>query len=144
MNIEPNLNLDELCEILKECSLPVSDLKTNENCVFFSGRDARSIDSCVGVELFKNIALLRSLAVLPRNQGKGKGRALVHYAENYCQLKGVQSVYLLTTTASSYFTSLGYGTVSRDLVPNEIKESTQYSSVCPSSAIIMFKNLVHG
>ena len=144
MNIKQIENVRDISGLLQVCSLPVSDLKNNESCVFFGGYDGKNLDSCVGLEIFGNVALLRSLAVSPSNQRKGKGRVLVAYAEDFCKSKGVQFVYLLTSTASSYFSSLGYIAVSRDVVPDAIKSTTQYSSVCPGSATIMFSNLAQG
>lgn len=144
MNIKQIVNIRDISGLLQTCSLPVSDLKINENCVFFGGYEGTILDSCVGLEIFDSVALLRSLAISPSHQRKGKGRFLVAHAEGFCKSKGVGFVYLLTSTASSYFSSLGYVAVSRDVVPDAIKSSTQYSSVCPGSATIMFTNLAQG
>ena len=72
------------------------------------------------------------------------GRVLVEHAERFCMSMGVKSVYLLTSSASSYFATLGYKPVARNIVPDVIKATTQYSSVCPDSATIMYINVPHG
>lgn len=144
MKIEIVKNPGDIVELLEECSLPVSDLKIDQSSYFFGGYDGEILNSCVGVELLDGVALLRSLAVLPSSQGKGSGSNLVMHIENFCKSKGVRSVYLLTTTASSFFALLGYIPISRDSVPDSIKGSTQYSSVCPASATIMYKKLADG
>jgi N-acetylglutamate synthase-like GNAT family acetyltransferase len=141
MNIKQIGNIRDISGLLQVCLLPVSDLKINENCVFFGGYEGTRLDSCVGLEMFGNVTLLRSLAVSPSSQRKGKGGVLIAYAEDFCKSKGIQFAYLLTSTAISYFSSFGYIIISRDVVPDVIKSCTQYSSVCPGSATIMLKDL---
>lgn len=121
MNIEKLESAGDIVELLQECSLPVSDLKTDQRHVFFGGFDGGILKSCVGVELFDAMALLRSLAVRPSQRKKGMGAALVSHVETFCKSRGVQAIYLMTTTASPYFARLGYAPVSRESVPASIK-----------------------
>ena len=144
MSIVQITRIQDVIELLKECSLPTSDLKGGDDCFFFGIYDSNRLISCVGLEIFGDVALLRSLAVSSLAQGKGKGRVLVEYAERFCISMGVNSVYLLTTTAISYFATIGYKSVTRNIIPEAIKASTQYSSVCPDSATIMCIKIPHG
>ncbi len=50
-------------------------------------------------------------------------------------------LYLLTTTAKDFFNKEGYIVVNRDEVPEPIKNSSEFSSVCPSTAIVMKKEI---
>lgn len=144
MNIVQINRIEDVIKLLKECSLPISDLKVGDDCFFYGIYDGSRLISCIGVELFGDVALLRSLAVSSSEQRKGKGRVLVEYVECFCKSMGVKSIYLLTSTASLYFSTLGYKPVARSIVPDVIKASTQYSSVCPDSATIMRINVPHG
>jgi N-acetylglutamate synthase-like GNAT family acetyltransferase len=57
------------------------------------------------------------------------------------RLQGVKELYLITTTADGYFEKQGYERVSRENVPVEIAQSQQFSSICPSSAVVMKKGI---
>ena len=52
-----------------------------------------------GLELFGDVALLRSLVVSSETRSSGMGTALVRHAESYALSQGVRTLYLLTTTA---------------------------------------------
>ena len=50
-------------------------------------------------------------------------------------------MFLLTTTAESYFGKRGYSTTSREAVPEAIRNTKEFASVCPSSAVVMVKHM---
>ena len=50
-------------------------------------------------------------------------------------------MYMFTETAPQYFERKGYEKISRDSVPKSIHASSEFSSVCPVSAIVMKKSL---
>ncbi len=141
MKIKQLTILTEARRLLQTCTLPSSDLKINSCCLFFGLYDKDALTACIGVELYGSLALLRSLAVLPESRGKENGIALVNHIEALCKTKDIQEIYLLTTTAALFFKPLGYTSIPRDLVPEAIMNSSQYSSVCPDSATIMVKKL---
>lgn len=141
MNIVHIADITALTTLLSECSLPVSDLKLNEHCQFFGSYGGAHLEACVGVELLASAALLRSLAVAPSKRNSGYGALLVTHAEAFIRSKHIQSIYLLTTTASDYFTLMGYSLCSRDDVPAAIKATSQYSLVCPDSATVLCKQI---
>jgi amino-acid N-acetyltransferase len=84
---------------------------------------------------------LRSLAVAETYRSKGIGGKLVEYIEKFAKQNAVKELILLTTTASGYFSKKAYRTIERNNVPEEIKKSSEFSSTCPSSAVIMKKVL---
>jgi N-acetylglutamate synthase-like GNAT family acetyltransferase len=47
------------------------------------------------------------------------------------------AVYLLTTTAESYFPRFGFVTVPRAAVPEGVRTSIEFRSACPSTATAM-------
>lgn len=92
----------------------------------------------VGIETCcRRYALLRSTAVSPDYRKHGIGRRLVERAIADAEAKGFSALYLLTTTAEAYFPSFGFTRVSRDAVPDEVKATEQFTSVCCSSAAVM-------
>lgn len=84
-------------------------------------------------------ALLRSVAVAPSWQTRGLGRALVTHAIAEAEGRGVEALYLLTTTAEHYFPTFGFTVVTRDDVPDDVREAREYCSVCPSSVTVMVR-----
>jgi amino-acid N-acetyltransferase len=47
------------------------------------------------------------------------------------------NVYLLTTTAASYFSRFGFSVVGRDGLPDSIRQSTEFAEACPATAVAM-------
>jgi amino-acid N-acetyltransferase len=74
-------------------------------------------------------------------QKKGIGKFIVGELEKVARQSGVNCLYLLTTTAGGFFTKQGYGAIDREAVPIEIKNTTEFSSTCPSTAEVMIKFL---
>jgi len=95
----------------------------------------------VGLELLGATALLRSLAVDAGARGAGSGTALVEAAEGHAIREGVETVYLLTTTADRFFERLGYVRVAREKAPPEIRRSREFSELCSEAAVLMMKDL---
>jgi amino-acid N-acetyltransferase len=100
-------------------------------------KDGGQIVGCVALEVHADGALLRSLAVDDSHRGKGLGRRLIASALEVAGSLGVPAVYLLTTTAESYFPRFGFATVSRDVVPAAVRTSIEFRSACPSTATAM-------
>jgi amino-acid N-acetyltransferase len=50
-------------------------------------------------------------------------------------------VYLLTTTAESYFPKFGFVQTTREVVPTAVQQSVEFRSACPASAVVMRKTL---
>ena len=94
----------------------------------------------VGLELYGEVALLRSLAVASSRRGTGVGSGLVAHAERHARDQGVQSLYLLTTTAEQFFLRRGYARIPRDEAPTAIKGTKEFSGICPVSSAFSWSN----
>jgi amino-acid N-acetyltransferase len=90
-----------------------------------------------GLEVRGCDALLRSVAVDPAWRSHGVGRALVTRLIADAESRGLHALYLLTTTAERYFPSFGFQPVTRDEVPAAVRETSEFRSVCPASAVVM-------
>ena len=108
---------------------------------FFVAQDAGAVVGVAGLEPCGENALLRSVAVANSWRGRGLGRALVQRALADASGRGFSALYLLTTTAESYFPSFGFSTIARDEVPEDIKATREYCGVCPASATVMMRSL---
>jgi amino-acid N-acetyltransferase len=139
--IRPRPVLTAAKSLLDAVQLPTADL-TEAHCDhFFYWGTADAPSGLVGLELFGEVALLRSLAVSPGARSSGMGTALVQYAENNARTQGVRTMYLLTTTAEGFFLRLGYVRAPRDAAPAAIRATREFSGMCPASAAFLSKQL---
>jgi N-acetylglutamate synthase-like GNAT family acetyltransferase len=87
-------------------------------------------------------ALLRSVAVKDSWRGRGLGRALVTNAIAVAEQRGAKALYLLTTTADTYFPSFGFRQTTREAVPDDVKATKEFKEACPASATVMVREQV--
>lgn len=125
--------------LLSANGLPVSDLQDGTRVILFGYMAERRLCGVVGLEICGQVALLRSLAVSTNERGSGLGPALVSYAERYAARRGIETIYLLTTTAATFFERHGYSHASRKDAPAAIAGTSQFSGLCPSSSAFMVK-----
>ncbi len=142
MLIKPIQVSAEVESLLSAAGLPVSDVHDADKITFFGLHDNGKLIAVIGVEQYTTVALLRSLAVNRSARQSGCGSRLVSELEVWCAERGVEEIYLLTTDASDYFTRAGYSEVCRDLAPRSIADTSQFSSLCPTTATVMVKALV--
>lgn len=90
-----------------------------------------------GLEVCRENALLRSVAVRPEWRSHGVGRALVTRVISEAESRGIRALYLLTTTADRYFPTFGFRTITRDEVPADVRETAEFRDACPASATVM-------
>jgi amino-acid N-acetyltransferase len=128
-------------ELLRASALPAEDLAGEPATRFYVSRSGDELVGVVGLELYGEAALLRSLAVARSVRGQGLGAALVRYAEEAASTQNARALYLLTMSAERFFIRLGYRNQDRRLAPESIASTQQFSALCPSSAAFMMKEL---
>jgi amino-acid N-acetyltransferase len=128
--------------LLVEAGLPTADITAEQLQDFFFCSSGPGLEGLVGLELYGEVALLRSLAVATRRRGSGLGSRLVEHAEHYARDRGVKSLYLLTTTAEAFFLSRGYTRVPRERAPEAIRNTKEFGEICPLSSAFMVKQLL--
>jgi amino-acid N-acetyltransferase len=141
MVIRAHPPLSAAAALLGAAQLPVADL-THEHCrsFFYTGSpDAPA--GLVGLELYGEVALLRSLVVSAPARGSGLGSALLGHAESHAKSMGVKTLYLLTTTAEDFFASRGYSRTARVAAPPTISTTREFAGICPASSSFMSKLL---
>jgi amino-acid N-acetyltransferase len=142
MDIFEKPNLSAVKQLLSESGLPIEDITAQHLQHFFGCGSGPGFEGVVGLELFGEVALLRSLAVASSRRGTGVGSGLVAHAERHAREQGVQSLYLLTTTAEQFFLRRGYARIPRDEAPTAIETTSEFSGICPVSSAFMVKYLV--
>ena len=96
---------------------------------FWVARTGERIVGTVGLEVYDDMALLRSLAVTPACQRTGLGRALTETALAYLTTRQFRAVYLLTTTAEAFFARHDFCFVERDAVPASVQQSVEFQGI---------------
>jgi amino-acid N-acetyltransferase len=133
-------DLPEILALLVRLRLPLAGVDQHLPTMLVA-REGEQIVGIAGLELYADGALLRSVAVEPSRQGKQLGHQLTDAALQLATSRGANTVFLLTTTAENFFPRFGFEPITRDEVPQSVRESVEFRSACPASAIVMRKRL---
>ncbi len=126
--------------LLQAEKLPVEDLPASLHN-FFVALNEDKVIGAIGLEQYGNYALLRSMVVHAAHRDKHIASRLVEQLELHGNTLGISDMYLLTETAPAYFEKKGYQKIKREEVPAALQASSEFSHVCPVSAIVMKKEL---
>ncbi len=126
--------------LLTASELPTAGVR-DAVCSFLVAEADMQVVGVVGMERRGRYGLLRSTAVAPEWRGRRVAKQLVERIIAAAEAQGVNALYLLTTTADRYFPSFGFATTTREVVPEDIKESEEFREACPASATVMCLNL---
>ncbi|HRG78941.1 MAG TPA: arsenic resistance N-acetyltransferase ArsN2 [Cyclobacteriaceae bacterium] len=135
--VKTDKELESLKKFLQVNQLPADDLQLKNSLLLTYYNADDTLVGSGGLEFYERKALLRSLAVSPELRGQQLGKQIVQDLLQQARETGMNEVYLLTQTAFFFFQKLGFTEVQRDLVPAEIKASSEFSQVCPSTAQVM-------
>ncbi|MGH8178709.1 MAG: arsenic resistance N-acetyltransferase ArsN2 [Steroidobacter sp.] len=139
--ISPRPSLGAAVKLLAAAQLPTEDLTAAHCEHFFFAGPLTEPTGLVGLELFGDVALLRSLVVAPSRRGAGEGATLLKHAEDHARERGVRVLYLLTTTAEPFFAKHGYLRASRESAPVAIRATREFAGICPASSAFMTRRL---
>lgn len=126
---------------LTEAHLPHDDLAF-QLPHFIVASEGEAIVGIIGLEVYGDNGLLRSLVVAPGVRRRGIGRELVERLCEHAVAQGVCDLFLLTVNAKDYFTRRGFRRIERSVAPTTIRTTRQFSELCPSSAVLMHRSLV--
>ncbi len=131
--------LPRILELLEEADLPVAGVDRAES--FLVAREQERLVGCIGLEIYGDVGLLRSLVVRPDTRGGGLGKLLVERLLETARVRGVSVLYLLTTTADEYFPRFGFEPIPRDQADSRLQASEELRGACPDSAVCMWRRL---
>lgn len=126
--------------VLEENDLPSQDVRAKPACFYvaYDGDDPVGIG---GVEIYGTDGLVRSIVVERSARGNGFGTAIREALETKARADGVETLYLLTTTAPAFFAHGGYVEIQRSDAPASIRRTTEFDDLCPTMATCMRKSL---
>lgn len=131
---------EDVIALLRAENLPASDLPATLKS-FFVMIENEQLIGVAGLEMYGTCGLLRSLAVHSDFRNQNIAGKLVMQIEHLAAAEGLKAIFLLTETAPYYFSRKGYHIISRSEMPAEVQQSSEFSHVCPQSAIAMKKDL---
>lgn len=126
--------------LLEANDLPAADVREKPTCFCVGYNDGERVGVC-GLERYGSDGLLRSLVVEESARGNGVGTALCAELEEMARTNGVETVYLLTTTAAEFFDTRGYTAVDRSEPPASIQQTSEFADLCPETAVCMRKSV---
>lgn len=91
----------------------------------------------VGLEIYDDKALLRSLIVDKLHQSNGYGKRLCNEIIEKARRQYISELYLLTETAPKFFEAIGFEKIERESADESVKMSEEFRTICPSTAICM-------
>jgi amino-acid N-acetyltransferase len=127
---------DSFRSLLKNSGLPADDLDFKKDLLvgYYEGDE---LVGTGGLEVHGTHALLRSLSVKFGIRGKSVGTTITDFLVTEAKKRNLENIFLLTETARGFFLKKGFVEVERDAVPEAVKGSSEFSHVCPTSAVVM-------
>ncbi|SMQ68377.1 Acetyltransferase (GNAT) family protein [Devosia lucknowensis] len=120
---------------LSSAKLPVDDVGEAGRSFFRFEKDGCLL-GYGGFELYDRDALLRSIVVPEESRGAGAGRMVAEGMLREIGNAGGKRVYLLTTSAATFFEHLGFVLTDRADAPATILGTRQASSICSSATLL--------
>lgn len=133
-------DLAYVATLLERNDLPSADVDAKPDC-FYVATDGNRRVGVGGIEPFGPDGLLRSVVVEESLRGQGYGVGLSEALEAEAERAGVETLYLLTTTAAGFFADRGFEAIARRDAPASIRETEEFADLCPDSATCMRKSL---
>jgi UDP-N-acetylmuramate: L-alanyl-gamma-D-glutamyl-meso-diaminopimelate ligase len=132
-------DIDKIRALLDQVGLDWRDLADEDYRNFLVLRNEDGLVGCIGLEIYGEDAILRSLAVNPNGRGQGYGWMLADTEIQYARHRGVRRIYLLTPeTASDFFAEkLGFRVVDVSTVSDAVAQSSTFRSQRGKSPMTM-------
>lgn len=133
-------DLEPIRALLATSGLPTEDVTTESVVHHWVFRVGATIAGTIALDLLPDgVAVLRSLAVAEAMRNRGLASALYEQAEAAAREHGSCGIYLLTETASEFFSRRAFKRVARADIPPAVATHRQFSSNCCASAPVMVK-----
>jgi amino-acid N-acetyltransferase len=133
-------DLPSATALLSQSKLPLDGFADHLRDALVATREERIV-GVVELEIYGSAALLRSLVVSPAERGASLGERLASEALLLARQRGATDVYLLTETAERFFPRFGFAVADRSAAPQALKQSEEFRTACPESAVMMHARL---
>ena len=126
-----------LQRFLEANNLPWQDVATGKASYWGHLDSQGELIGSGALEFYSTAALLRSVAVHNKMRGQLLGKQIVEELITKAGQRKISSVYLLTETAREFFLKRGFEDIPRSEAPEDLRLSSEFSYVCPTSAACM-------
>ncbi|WP_290798123.1 arsenic resistance N-acetyltransferase ArsN2 [Flavihumibacter sp. UBA7668] len=133
-------DLSRAIELLQSSQLPTEDLRPDLENFWIAEADGKPV-GLIGLDLYAPYGLLRSMIVLPEERSKGIASRLVEQVEARGKELGLSELFLITNTASAYFTRKNFRQIGTSELPASVGTSREMNGLCPASSVIMYKSI---
>lgn len=130
------VDLSTVREMLEGADLPTEGVEQHLHNVLVGEVDG-AIVAAAGLEVAGTAGLVRSVVVRSDHRTGGRGGEIVRTLLNRADAQGLTELFLLTTTATTFFRRLGFREVPRESAPLAIQQTQEFLTLCPSSAVCM-------
>src|SRR5688500_7683568 len=113
-------DLDGVRALLAGCDLPTEGLSDQFPGAYVVARKDCAIVGAAGLEVHGTAGVLRSIAVAASERGTGLGVRLTQDRLAVARARGLDAVYLLTTTAAAFYPRFGFEPFPRADVPEAV------------------------
>ena len=127
-------DLDAVRALAARAELPVEGLADQFPAGYVVAVRGDQLVGAAGLEQHGTSGVLRSVVVAPGERGTGLGVALTADRLVAARARGLDAVYLLTTTAADFYDRFGFRPFPRAEVPEAVARCPEFASICPSSA----------
>ena len=132
--------IEDIFLLLDNSDLPKEGILDHLDTFFIAiAKNRNELLGSIGLEIYDEDALLRSLAVHSSYQNKGLGSRLIKYIHEFARSNGIKKIYLLTETAEGLFKKFNYNIISRADVALKVQQSVEFTTLCPETATCMVK-----
>lgn len=121
--------------ILKEADLSTAGVDEHFSNFMVLERDGCVIGTA-GLEIYGDVAILRSVAILPEFRRQGMGDGLVRAMINFADRRNIKQIYLFTQTARKFFEKFGFKAIPRECIDERCRSSGE-AGLSPTSATAM-------
>src|SRR4030042_7184022 len=136
-------DIPDIFSLLEQCLLPTEDI-SSEKQLFWVIKKDQQIQGTIAIENYSPYGLLRSFAVHPSYRKQAMGTTLLYHTIEQAEKLGIEFLYLLTDTAARYFEAREWIYVRRESVPEKVRLSEQFKSICSESTACMFLPIKDG
>jgi amino-acid N-acetyltransferase len=134
--------IEEIFSLLDNVQLPKEGVLEHLDTFFIvTDKNTDMLLGCIGLEIYEDDALIRSLAVHPSYHNKGLGSKLINHIHEFASSIGIKRIYLLTETAKPFFERFNYQVIPRSDTSSKVQQSIEFKSLCPETATCMVKFL---
>jgi amino-acid N-acetyltransferase len=138
ISLEPARASDvaSIVALLTQVGLPVRGVEENIKN-FLVARVGQRVVGCIGMEVYGESCLLRSLAVHPDYQGRGLGFELAQQIILRARQQEMREAVILTHTAERLAAQLGFERIARESVDPRLAGSWEFQTNCCQTAVCM-------